>query len=143
MTSIRPSVGIRTPVAIHQRHATHGATASNVLAKITAGINAVRLCGKEHGMVLDHLQKLADFAEQHNIVFAIRPTNYLATQLIAHGFPTKGIEVKAKSADWGPMAGFIPVHQEFSKLNGNEKAIEEFVQDSSSGRAVHGSGPGE
>lgn len=85
---------------------------------VVRDVDAVSACGKEHGIVQSHLSILADLAEEHNVVFAFRPVNPLATQLLEQGYPTKGLNVKGKSADWGPMAGFIPVSQRFSKLAG-------------------------
>ncbi|MFT5962165.1 MAG: hypothetical protein ACI8WM_002502 [Burkholderiaceae bacterium] len=92
--------------------------------QIVRGVNAVRARSSEHGIVDSHVSILSDLAEDCNVVFGIRPVNPLATQLLAQGYPTKGLNIKGKSADWGPMAGFIPVQQAFSKLVGESEAIE-------------------
>jgi hypothetical protein len=47
-----------------------------------------------------------------------------ATELIRMGYGTKGMNVKGKSANWGPHAGFIPVDQKFSKLGNPKKALD-------------------
>jgi hypothetical protein len=91
---------------------------------IVCGADAVRACGSEHGIVGSHLIILADLAKKNDVVFGFRPVNSLATQLLEQGYPTKGLNIKGKSSDWGPMAGFIPVGQEFSKLAGNTKEIQ-------------------
>lgn len=92
-------------------------------SKIVCGIDAVQACGNEHGIVGQHLSILSDLANKHDVVFGFRPVNPLATQLLAQGYPTKGLAIKGKSADWGPMAGFIPVLQKFSKLAGDPDAV--------------------
>jgi hypothetical protein len=91
---------------------------------IVCGVDAVRACGSEHGLVGNHLAILADLARKSDVVFGFRPVNSLATQLLEQGYPTKGLNIKGKSSDWGPMAGFIPVSQEFSKITGNTKEIQ-------------------
>jgi hypothetical protein len=78
------------------------------------------------GLVAEHLPKLQALAERENLIIAFRPVERYATQLIAEGYPTKDFHIKGKSSDWGPMAGFIPVDQTFSKLNGRPRAIEKF-----------------
>ncbi len=90
---------------------------------IVCGIDAVRACGSEHGIVDSHLSILSDLAKKNNVVFGFRPVNPLATQLLEQGYPTKDLNIKGKSADWGPMAGFIPVLQRFSKTAGNTEEI--------------------
>ena len=92
-------------------------TATNVAA-LVCGLDAVSALGSEHGIVISHLAILAALAEELDIVFAFRPVNPLATQLIEQNYPTKNLTIKGKSSDWGPMAGFIPVRQEWSKLAG-------------------------
>ena len=91
---------------------------------VVRGIDAVRACGNAHGLVDTHLPILAGVAQREKVAFGVRPVNRLATQLIRLGYPTKGLSIKGKSADWGPMAGLIPVSQRFSKLAGAPEQIE-------------------
>ncbi|MBC7502686.1 MAG: adenylate cyclase, partial [Herminiimonas sp.] len=98
-------------------------TATNVAAPV-CGLDAVSALGCEHGIVISHLAILAALAEELDIVFAFRPVNPLATQLIEQGYPTKDLSIKGKSANWGPMAGFVPVLQELSKLAGKPAEID-------------------
>ena len=98
-------------------------TATNVAAPV-CGLDAVSALGSEHGIVISHLAILAALAEELDIVFAFRPVNPLATQLIEQNYPTKNLTIKGKSSDWGPMAGFIPVRQEWSKLAGKPEEID-------------------
>jgi hypothetical protein len=95
---------------------THAAVPHDLIC----GIDAVRACGAEHGIVGSHLSILSDLATRDDVVFGFRPVNSLATQLLEQGYPTKNLHIKGKSADWGPMAGFIPVQQKLSKLAGVE-----------------------
>ncbi len=90
---------------------------------IVRGIGAVSACGEEHGLVDSHLGILAAVAQKQRVAFGFRPVNRFATQLIRQGYATKGLDIKGKSADWGPMAGFLPVAQKFSKLAGSPEEI--------------------
>jgi hypothetical protein len=78
------------------------------------------------GLVAAHLPKLQALAERENLIIAFRPVERHATQLIEEGYPTKDFHIKGKSSDWGPMAGFIPVDQTYSKLNGQRDTVEKF-----------------
>ena len=90
---------------------------------VVRGLKAVAACGEAHGLVESHLGALAALAQKQRVAFGFRPVNPLATQLIKQGYPTKGLDIKGKSADWGPMAGFIPISQRFSKVAGSPKDI--------------------
>lgn len=63
-----------------------------------------------------HIEKMAKIAEEKNLIFAIRPVDALNKTLLEEGYATKPLAIKPKSANWGPMAGFIPAKQEYSKL---------------------------
>ncbi len=56
-------------------------------------------------------------AEAEKMVLIYRHVNPDATELIRQGFFTKGMDIKGKSADWGVHRGFVPIEQQFSKLN--------------------------
>lgn len=68
------------------------------------------------GIPPEHINALIHLAESENIVFGFRPIDRLNAQLIREQYPSKGIHVKGKSSDWGPMAGFICTNQGLSKL---------------------------
>lgn len=76
------------------------------------------------GLVPGHLPKLQSVAEKTGYIIAFRPVDRLATQLIEEGYPTKNFHIKGKSSSWGPMAGFIPVNQAFSKLEGRSDRVD-------------------
>ncbi|PKG38877.1 MARTX multifunctional-autoprocessing repeats-in-toxin holotoxin RtxA [Psychromonas sp. Urea-02u-13] len=70
----------------------------------------------ELGMPEADQKVLADIAERENVIIAVRPVDEKSKSLIASKmYSSKGLFVKAKSSDWGPMSGFIPVDQSFAK----------------------------
>ncbi|CAM2005698.1 anthrax toxin-like adenylyl cyclase domain-containing protein [Acanthopleuribacter pedis] len=77
---------------------------------------------QESGITLKHWQDFKAVAKGKAFLF-VRPVNTLSTTLIDEGFGTKGMDIKGKSADWGPQAGFIPVDQNLSKLAGKAAEV--------------------
>ncbi|WP_018691487.1 anthrax toxin-like adenylyl cyclase domain-containing protein [Algicola sagamiensis] len=76
------------------------------------------------GFPESHLKVMAQYAQEKNIIFGIRPVDAMNKTLLDEGYPTKDLTIKPKSSTWGPMAGFIPCDQAFSKLEakkGSEK----------------------
>ncbi|RLD22529.1 MAG: hypothetical protein DRI69_00895 [Bacteroidetes bacterium] len=69
------------------------------------------------GMVSRHAEAFTRVADEENIVIIVRPVNPDATILIQHGAATKEMDVKPKSANWGPQKGYLPVNQRYSKLS--------------------------
>ncbi|HBY62728.1 MAG TPA: hypothetical protein DEH78_23135 [Solibacterales bacterium] len=67
-------------------------------------------------MVASHLDAIEEVARQRREIFIFRHVNPDATALLEQHYMTKGMNVKGKSADWGPQRGFIPVDQNLSKL---------------------------
>ncbi|WP_413493705.1 anthrax toxin-like adenylyl cyclase domain-containing protein [Morganella psychrotolerans] len=76
------------------------------------------------GLAEEHLQPLQALAEKEQLVISFRPVEQVATGLISAGYPTKDFSIKGKSSNWGPMAGFIPVDQFYSKLCGQKHKTE-------------------
>lgn len=68
------------------------------------------------GFPEDHIRKLAALSASRQEIIAIRPVDPANMSLIEAGYPTKNLSIKPKSANWGPMAGFLPVNQALSKL---------------------------
>lgn len=89
----------------------------------------------------EHDQKtFAEIAEREDVIIGLRPIDEKSKSLIASKqYSSKGLMVKAKSADWGPMSGFIPVKQSFAKASARNN-LERFnhlaQQALSSGHAV-------
>ena len=65
-------------------------------------------------------QEVAD--ETKNIIVSRAPGKY-ATGLIEESYATKGFAIKAKSCDWGPMAGFVLLDPHFSKQSRQDAGI--------------------
>lgn len=76
------------------------------------------------GITAEHLAPLQALAKEQQLVISFRPVEATATGLISAGYPTKNFSIKGKSANWGPMAGFIPVDQFYSKLCGQKHKTE-------------------
>lgn len=70
---------------------------------------------QQSGITSDHIQALQDFCAEWNVFLFIRPTERVCTQLIKEHYPTKSVDVHDKTSNWGPMAGFVPCDQFFSK----------------------------
>ncbi|AUI88790.1 hypothetical protein BS333_20340 [Vibrio azureus] len=77
----------------------------------------VKDIAKHTGIVESHLEPLQKLANDTNQIISFRPVDRMSTGLIEKGYPTKGFEIKGKSANHGPQAGFICVKQELSKLH--------------------------
>lgn len=88
---------------------------------------------RHSGITKKHFAPLLTFAEKEKLVISFRPLEHAATGLIDAGYPTKNIHIKGKSANLGPMAGFIPVEQHLSKIgnksDGNAKIINKLNED--------------
>lgn len=54
-------------------------------------------------------------AADTNVILMFRPVNPLSTGLLEAGAVAKGMHIKAKTSDWGPMAGYIPSDPRLSK----------------------------
>ncbi|HHR5881881.1 TPA: anthrax toxin-like adenylyl cyclase domain-containing protein [Providencia alcalifaciens] len=68
-----------------------------------------------------HQQAIMQVANEENIIIGIRPIDEKSTSLILSGeYSSKGLNIKSKSADWGPHCGFIPMQQEYAKRTGRE-----------------------
>jgi len=79
---------------------------------------------RESGVVNEHIAALEKKCQELNVFLFIRPTEYDSTRLIQQGYATKSMSVHDKSSNWGPMAGFVPCDQFFSKKyigNANDK----------------------
>ncbi|HGN0025588.1 TPA: anthrax toxin-like adenylyl cyclase domain-containing protein [Proteus mirabilis] len=65
----------------------------------------------------DNDQKIfRQIANSENVIVGVRPIDTRSTTLImSKQYSSKGLLIKGKSSDWGPMAGFIPVDQSLAK----------------------------
>lgn len=67
------------------------------------------------GMPKCHGQQFLRVAEAEKTIIMSRASGKYARQLIEEGYASKGFHNKAKSCNWGPMAGFVNVNPLFSK----------------------------
>lgn len=70
---------------------------------------------KASGFVPWHKVILSAVAKDQNVFLLFRPFNPDCTDLLAEGCVAKPPQIKAKSADWGPMQGYIPFDPGLSK----------------------------
>ena len=65
-----------------------------------------------------HAEAFKEVANRENCVIASRAVGKYATGLILEGYSSKGFHNKAKSCNWGPMAGFVLTDKRFTKVGG-------------------------
>jgi hypothetical protein len=67
------------------------------------------------GITINHAGAFQEVATNQGWVIASRAVGKYATGLIEENYSTKGFHNKAKSCNWGPMAGFVLVDPRFTK----------------------------
>jgi TPR repeat protein/pimeloyl-ACP methyl ester carboxylesterase len=81
---------------------------------------AARITGERainwSGMVPAHARQYLAVADSEDAIVLVRPVNPDSTRLLAKHAAAKGMNVKGKSANWGPQSGYIPENQRYSKL---------------------------
>lgn len=75
------------------------------------GDPAIRECG----FVMAHAKVFSSIANALEVVIVSRALNPLSTGLLEESYAAKGYHIKAKSCDFGPMAGFVCLEPNFSK----------------------------
>ena len=73
------------------------------------------------GMPICQGQQFGSVATKTGTIIMSRAPGIYATQLIEESYATKGFHNKAKSCNWGPMAGFVTDEPLFSKVGLFEK----------------------
>jgi hypothetical protein len=64
------------------------------------------------------------YADDEDVILLFRPVEPLTKTLHTDGkYPTKNFKIKGKSSSWGLWAGFIPMDQYYSKLNGASNEV--------------------
>ncbi|MFN7724187.1 MAG: anthrax toxin-like adenylyl cyclase domain-containing protein [Rubrivivax sp.] len=66
-----------------------------------------------------HADAFQEVADATQTVIASRAVGVYATGLILEGYASKGFHNKAKSCNWGPMAGFVLDDPRFTKVGGS------------------------
>lgn len=62
-----------------------------------------------------HVAAFKDVCMDTRMVIASRELNPFCTDLMMDGYAAKGLHIKAKTCDWGPMAGFVLRDPRFTK----------------------------
>lgn len=62
-----------------------------------------------------HIEAFKEVSSRNRMVISSRELNPCCTDLLLEGYSAKGFHIKAKTCDWGPMAGFVPVDERFTK----------------------------
>lgn len=78
-------------------------------------IDSTYLASQRSGMPLSHARCFQQVANDTRAVLCCRSVGRYATGLILEGYASKGFRVKAKSCDWGPMAGFVSSDPRFTR----------------------------
>jgi hypothetical protein len=68
-----------------------------------------------------HAEAFQEVADATNNVISSRAVGIYATGLILENYASKGFHNKAKSCNWGPMAGFVLDDPRFTKVGDSEK----------------------
>lgn len=76
--------------------------------------NTMMAC-EESGMPLLHARCFHRVADETGCVISSRSVGKYATGLLLESYATKGYHIKAKSCNWGPMAGFVLSDPRFTK----------------------------
>ncbi|WP_337236594.1 anthrax toxin-like adenylyl cyclase domain-containing protein [Proteus faecis] len=76
------------------------------------------------GMPSKDQKIFSQIAEEKGLIIGVRPIDTNSTSLISSGeYSSKNLAIKAKSSDWGPMAGFIPVNQSLAKASAQKDLL--------------------
>ena len=75
------------------------------------------------GMPPTHGEAFQEVANETRNIIMCRDTGRFATGLILESYATKGFYIKAKSCDWGPMAGFVLADPLFSKQSRSDEGL--------------------
>jgi len=67
------------------------------------------------GMPMSHGHAFQQVANARDCVIVVRAVGRWATGLLLESYASKGFHNKAKSCNWGPMAGFVLVDPRFTK----------------------------
>lgn len=82
------------------------------LNALITGASAVN----EVGMVPSHAEAFMRIARQQGCVISSRALGQVCRGLAEEGYDSKGFRIKAKTCNFGPMAGFVCRNPSFSKL---------------------------
>ena len=77
----------------------------------------------EAGMPKEYARVFSEMADKTNTIIISRASGIYAEGLIEEGYASKGFHNKAKSCNWGPMAGFVCTYKHFSKYGLDDENV--------------------
>ena len=77
------------------------------------------------GIPYTHAQAFQQVADRTRNAISSRAVGIYATDLILENYASKGFHNKAKSCNWGPMAGFVLDDPRFTKVGGSARGVHE------------------
>lgn len=83
------------------------------------------------GFLPEHAAAFKEVAQQNNCIIMCRAPGIFTPGLVAEGYASKGFHTKAKSCNWGPMAGFVLLEPRFSKIGLTKEGLkkqQDYVQ---------------
>ncbi len=81
---------------------------------------------EDQGIPREYIEKIQQMAEKLGVIIGIRPVARICRTLILELYASKPLSIKAKSANWGLQAGFLPVDQALSKKAGLEDEVAKY-----------------
>ncbi len=82
----------------------------------------------ETGISEQHAKVFQDVANTAKSIVACRAVGKYATGLIKEGYSSKGFHNKAKSCNWGPMAGFVLADPRFTKDKDEQGQLDKLME---------------
>lgn len=92
------------------------------------------------GFLPEHAAAFQSVAQQNNCIIMSRAPGIFVPGLVSLGYASKGFHNKAKSCNWGPMAGFVNMVARFSKAGLTDKGVRKqtsYIQNA----LIHGATP--
>jgi Anthrax toxin LF subunit len=81
------------------------------------------------GFPKEHVAAFLEVACNNRMMISSRELNPLCTDLMLEGYAAKGFHIKAKTCDWGPMAGFVPEDYRFTKAKQDTEKQKQSIGD--------------
>lgn len=82
-------------------------------------INNEAVIYENNGIFAEHFEGFAKTAQEENAIIIVREVNPITKVLLPQKYPTKSMDIKNKSSDWGIQAGFVISLAELTFLNKN------------------------
>lgn len=82
-------------------------------------INNEAVIYENNGIFREHFEGFAKTAQEENAIIIVREVNPITKVLLPQKYPTKSMDIKNKSSDWGIQAGFVISLAELTFLNKN------------------------